>query len=78
MILLTMTAIFGTNLAAVLTPVQLINLALVAMLYIPCLSTVGILIKEFGWKSAIAISAANLATAFLVGGIAARILPHIV
>jgi ferrous iron transport protein B len=78
MILLTMTAIFGANLAAVLTPVQLIVLALVGMLYIPCLSTIGILIKEFGWKSAVAISAANLVTAILVGGIAARILPHIV
>ena len=78
MILLTMTAIFGTDLAAVLSPVQLIVLALVGMLYIPCLSTVGILIKEFGWKSALAISAANLITAILVGGIATRLLPYIV
>ncbi|OGN98998.1 MAG: ferrous iron transport protein B [Chloroflexi bacterium RBG_13_51_18] len=78
MILLTMTVLFGANLAAVLTPVQLIVLALVGMLYIPCLSTVGILVKEFGWKSALAISAANLATAILIGGIAAKILPYIV
>ena len=78
MILLTMTAIFGANLAVVLTPVQLIVLALVGMLYIPCLSTISILIKEFGWKSAAAISAANLVTAVLVGGIAAKVLPHIV
>jgi ferrous iron transport protein B len=78
MILLTMTAIFGANLAGVLTPPQFIILALVAMLYVPCISTVGILTKEFGWKSSLAISAANVFTAFLVGGIAARILPHIV
>ncbi|OGN99172.1 MAG: ferrous iron transport protein B [Chloroflexi bacterium RBG_13_51_52] len=78
MILLTMTVIFGANLAAVLTPVQLIVLALVGMLYIPCLSTVGILVKEFGWKSALAVSAANLITAILIGGIAAKILPYIV
>lgn len=78
MILLTMTVIFGANLASVLTPVQLIVLALVGMLYIPCLSTVGILVKEFGWKSALAVSAANLVTAILVGGIAAKILPYIV
>lgn len=78
MILLMMTAIFGTNLAGVLTPTQLIVMALVGMLYIPCLSTIGILLKEFGWKSALAISAANLASAILVGGIAAKILPHIV
>ena len=73
-----MTVLFGANLAAVLTPVQLIVLALVGMLYIPCLSTVGILVKEFGWKSALAISAAYLATAILIGGIAAKILPYIV
>ncbi|MHB8105329.1 MAG: ferrous iron transport protein B [Dehalococcoidales bacterium] len=78
LILLMMTAIFGTNLAAVLTPAQLIVMALVSMLYIPCLSTIGILVKEFGWKSAIAISGANLASAILIGGIAAKILPHIV
>jgi ferrous iron transport protein B len=78
MILLTMTAIFGANLALVLTPVQLVVLALVGMLYIPCLSTVGILIKEFGWKAATVISAANLFTAMLAGGIAARILPNII
>lgn len=78
MILLTMTVLFGANLAGVLTPVQLIVLALVGMLYIPCLSTVGVLVKEFGWKSALAVSAANLVTAILVGGIAAKILPYIV
>jgi len=77
MILLVMTAIFGMNLAAVLSPTQLLVLALVGMLYIPCLSTVGILAKEFGWKSAVVISAANLAAAFIIGGIAAKILPYI-
>jgi ferrous iron transport protein B len=74
MILLTLVAIYGTNLAAVLTPAQFIVLALVGMLYLPCIATIGILTKEFGWKSAAAISAANLASAILVGGIAARIL----
>jgi ferrous iron transport protein B len=78
MILLTLTAIYGINLASVLTPTQFIVLALVAMLYLPCISTIGMLTKEFGWKSAVAISFANLTTAILVGGIAARILPHIV
>ncbi len=77
MILLTLVAIYGTNLAAVLTPAQFIVLALVGMLYLPCIATIGILTKEFGWKSAVAISAANLASAILVGGIAARILSFV-
>jgi ferrous iron transport protein B len=56
------------------TPVQLITLALVAMLYIPCLSTIVILVKEFGWKAAATISVANIASAILVGGLAFRLL----
>jgi ferrous iron transport protein B len=74
LILLTLVAIYGTNLALVLTPAQLMVLALVGMLYLLCIATIGILAKEFGWKATVAISAANLASAILIGGIAARIL----
>jgi len=49
-------------------------MALVAMLYIPCVSTVAILGKEFGWKAAAVISVANIATALLIGGLAFRLL----
>ncbi len=74
-ILLGAVAIFGsTNLALFLTPVQLVTLALVAMLYIPCLSTIVILVKEFGWKAAASISLANIASAVLVGGLVFRLL----
>ena len=74
LILLMAVVIFGTNLAAFLTPVQLIVLALVGTIY-PCLATIGALTKEFGWKAAWAIIGANLATAILVGVIAAKVLP---
>jgi len=73
-ILLLLVAIYGTNLASVLTPVQFIVLALVGMLYIPCISTIAVLAKEFGWKAAAMISMANLAFAILIGGMAFRIL----
>jgi ferrous iron transport protein B len=56
------------------TAVQLVVMALVAMLYIPCVSTVAILGKEFGWKAAATISLANIGTALLVGGLAFRLL----
>ncbi len=72
--LLMAVAIFGTNLALHLTPPQLIVLALVASIY-PCMATIGTLTKEFGWKAAWAIIGASFAITFLVGGIAARILP---
>lgn len=73
-VLLLLVALVGPNLAAALTPVQFIVLALVAMLFIPCLSTITILIREFGWKAATYISAANLVTAIVIGGIMFRIL----
>lgn len=73
-VLLLLIALVGPNLAAFLTPVQFIVLALVSMLFIPCLSTITILIREFGWKAATYISAANLATALIVGGVAFRLL----
>ncbi len=68
-------AILGTtNLALMFSPVQLVVMALVAMLYLPCLSTIAVLGKEFGWKAALTISAANIASAILIGGLAYRIL----
>ena len=74
-VLLGAVAIFGTaNLALHFSPVQLVVMALVAMLYIPCVSTVAILGKEFGWKAAAIISLANIAAALLIGGLAFRLL----
>jgi len=61
--LLMLVALFGADFAGVLTPVQFIVLALIGMLYLPCLSTITILAKEFGWKAASYISLANFATA---------------
>ena len=77
-ILLASVAVFGsTNLALFLTPVQLITLALVGILYIPCLSTIAVLAKEFGWKAAAAISIANFATALIAGGVISRLLSFV-
>ncbi len=73
-VLLMLVTLVGPNLAAFLTPVQFIVLALVSMLFIPCLSTITILIREFGVKAATYISAANLVTAIVIGGVAFRLL----
>jgi ferrous iron transport protein B len=74
-VLLGAVAITGTtNLALFFSPVQLVVMALVAMLYLPCLSTIAVLGKEFGWKAALTISAANIASAILIGGLAYRLL----
>ncbi len=75
LIILGAVAIFGTtNLALYFTPAQFVVMALVAMLYIPCVSTMAILGKEFGWKAATVISLANIGAAILIGGLAFRLL----
>jgi ferrous iron transport protein B len=68
-------AILGTtDLLVGFSPVQLVVMSLVAMLYLPCVSTIAILAREFGWRAATSISAANIGAALLVGGLAFRLL----
>jgi ferrous iron transport protein B len=75
MVLLAAVAIFSTtNLALFFSHTQLYVLALVNMIYIPCLSTVAIIAKDYGWKTAIIMAIANFAVALFVGGIAFRLL----
>ena len=63
-----------TNFASIMTPVQLIVLSLVSMLYIPCISVILVLASEFGWRKALGISVAEIVMAIAIGGIALRIL----
>ena len=73
--LIMLASLFGTtNLALVMTPVQMIVFTLVVMLYIPCVATIGALAKEFGSKKALLITVLEILLALLVGGIAYRIL----
>ncbi|PVX26574.1 MAG: ferrous iron transport protein B [Candidatus Bathyarchaeum sp.] len=73
--LIMLATLFGTtNFAQVMTPVQMIVFTLVVMLYIPCIATIGALVKEFGWKKATLITVLEIALALLVGGIAFRLL----
>ncbi len=79
LVLIGAVAIMGTtNLLVGFTPLQLVILALVAMLYLPCVSTIVILGKEFGWKAATTISVANIGVALLISGVAFRLLSLVV
>jgi len=72
--LIMLASLFGTtNFAFVMTPVQMIVFTLVVMLYIPCVATIGVLVKEFGWKKAGIITVTEILFALLLGGIAFRI-----
>lgn len=75
MTILTLAVIFQTtNFGSVMAPVQLIVLALVSMIYIPCLATIFTLASELGWKRAIIITIADIGTAIIIGGLAFRLL----
>ncbi|WP_321211789.1 ferrous iron transport protein B [Methanothermobacter sp. DP] len=76
-ILLGLVSLVGTDIGAALTAPQILVLTLVGMLYFPCLSTIAVLAREFGWKSTSIITLANLGTALFLGGLFARILPFI-
>ena len=75
MTLLTLAVIFHTtNFGSIMTPVQLIVLALVSMIYIPCLANILAMASEFGWRKATAVTIAESGTAIMIGGIAFRLL----
>ena len=63
-----------TDFAQVLTPIQMVVYALVAMLYIPCIATIAACVKEIGWKKASFITVFEIIFAIFVAGIAYRIL----
>ncbi len=53
---------------------DMIVFTLVAMFYIPCISTIAVLVREFGWKKALFVTIFEIAFAILIGGIAYRLL----
>ncbi len=63
--------LFGTaNLATVMSPEQLFVFALIMATYVPCMSAMAVMIKEFGLKDSMKVTAASLAIAFSLGGLA--------
>jgi len=56
-----------SSLGDFMTPHQFIVFGVVMALYIPCLATVAVLLKEFGVKNTLLISIASLASALLIG-----------
>jgi len=57
-----------------LTSIQMIVFSLVTMIYIPCIATIAACVREFGWRKALATTIVDIALAFLLGGLAYRLL----
>ncbi len=74
LILVMLSVLLGTaNFAQILSPVQMLTLALVSIFYIPCIATISALWKEFGWKRALGITAFKIIFAILIAGIFSKI-----
>ena len=62
------------SLISFMSPGQLFVFAVVTGLSVPCVATIGALVGEFGWRRALVVSGATLATALGTGAVVARIL----
>jgi ferrous iron transport protein B len=63
----------GAAISTVMSPVQMLVFSLVMMLYIPCISTIAVLVKESGVKITVLIVAVEIGLAVVIGGIAYRV-----
>ena len=58
-----------------LTAAQAVTAMIVITLFVPCIATVGVMIKERGMKIAMTIWIGSWVCAFVIGGVLARVLP---
>lgn len=73
--LILLASLMGTsNFAQVLKPTQMFVFAFVVMIYVPCIATIAVLVREFGYKRAAVISLTEIGFAITLGGIFLRIL----
>ena len=73
--LILLASMLGTsNFALILTPIQMFVFAFVVMLYIPCIATIAVLVKEFGYKRAAIITASEILLAVVLGGVLLRVI----
>ncbi len=66
-----------TNFGDALTSQQMITLAVVSMFYVPCVATISVLWKEYGWKKAMAVCIIEILFAIALAGIVKRILDFV-
>lgn len=66
----TLAVLLGTaDLASVMTAVQLYTFAVISVLFVPCISTIAVLLKVMGTKVTVAVSAYTIAVGFIVGAL---------
>ncbi len=76
--LILLAGVFETlDFSLILTQTQMVVFALVTMIYIPCIATIAVFWREFGWRRAFAVAVIDILLALLIGGIANQLLLHI-
>jgi ferrous iron transport protein B len=75
LILVMLAAYLGTSdFSHVLTSPQMITLAVVSMFYVPCVATISVFWKEYGWEKALTICVLETLGAILLAGLINKIL----
>lgn len=64
----------SSNLLSFMSPLQIFVFTLVTAIYVPCIATIAVFAREFGWSKSIAVSIGTIVLAVLVGGVAGRLL----
>ncbi len=64
----------GAAITSLISPLQMVVFSIVILLYIPCISTMAVMVKETSVKITAFMVIAEIALALLVGGVAYRIL----
>jgi ferrous iron transport protein B len=75
LILVMLAAFLGTtDFGKALNPQQMITLAIVSMFYVPCVATISVLWKDYGWKRAMLVCILEIAFAIILAGFVRRLL----
>jgi ferrous iron transport protein B len=64
----------GATITSIISPLQMVVLSIVVMLYIPCISTMAVMVKEIGVKYTVVMVVTETVLALLIGGISFRVL----
>ncbi|EJG06613.1 ferrous iron transport protein B [Methanofollis liminatans DSM 4140] len=66
----TLAVLSGTaDLGSVLTGVQLYTFAVISVLFVPCISTIAVILRQMGMRVTLAVSAYTITLGFLIGGL---------
>ena len=69
-----MLSVLGREISQSLTSLQIYTFGVATTVGIPCVIALGMLIKEFGYKKAVALTIASIAYGLLTAGLAWRII----